>query len=45
MKYWNGHDKQWSAAELSDILREAGFAQVTVSASFGHYSLVRADKR
>lgn len=36
--------KQFTAGELTDMLREAGFTDVTVNNTYGYYSLVSASK-
>jgi hypothetical protein len=39
---WQG--KQYSATELADLLKEAGFTNVLVTATYAYYSLISATK-
>ena len=37
--------RQYGAAELSTLLQDAGFSNVQIQDTYGHFSLVRAEKR
>jgi hypothetical protein len=37
--------RQFTYAELTRLLHEAGFADVAVTPSYGYYSVVRATRR
>ena len=40
----SGQGKQYSASELADFLKEAGFTEIVVTPTYAYYSLVRALK-
>jgi uncharacterized protein Smg (DUF494 family) len=37
--------RQYSADELTRLLEDAGFADMQIQDTYGHFSLVRAEKR
>jgi cyclopropane fatty-acyl-phospholipid synthase-like methyltransferase len=44
MLLWYEEGRQYSGAELSAMLREAGFSDIKVTPTFGHYSVVTGRK-
>jgi SAM-dependent methyltransferase len=44
MQLFNAGGKQYTAGELDGLLREAGFGEVEVTATFGYYALVSGRK-
>lgn len=40
MQLFNAGGKQYTAGELEGLLREAGFGEIEVTATYGYYALV-----